>query len=228
MRACVKLLMVAALLAAMAAPAVHAKTAAELLREGLYVEEVEGDLDKAVGIYQQIIQDTSAPKNLVAQALYRQGTVFLKQKKEQEARAAFTKLVADYGDQTEIVEKVKPMLEELGNADPASLMPPETILYVEIGSPGRQVETIMNMLKGTPVEEALSTLTKDAGQGGGPEAMIRGVLNPAMLAEMKKIRGIGVGITEMAQMTRWMFLRQRRLPRQRWGIHRSCAPPARR
>ncbi len=55
MRAFTKLLIGAVLLAAIAAPAAYAKTAAELLREGLYVEEVEGDLDKAVGIYQQVI-----------------------------------------------------------------------------------------------------------------------------------------------------------------------------
>ena len=35
-----------------------------------------------------------------------------------------------------MVEKVKPIIEELGNADPASLMPPEVIAYFEIGSPG--------------------------------------------------------------------------------------------
>jgi tetratricopeptide (TPR) repeat protein len=115
---------VAVLLAGLLAPAVHAKSAAELLREGLYAEEVEGNLDAAIGIYQQIILDSSAPRNLVAQALYRQGSCQLKKKNEAEARAAFQKLVTEYSDQTELVEKARPMLEELGNADPAGLMPP--------------------------------------------------------------------------------------------------------
>ncbi len=200
MRASTKLLIVATSLAALIAPAAQAKTAAELLREGLYVEEVEGDLDKAVGIYQQVVLDTTAPRNLVTQALYRQGMIFVKKKQEQEAKAVFTRLVTDYSDQTEIVEKVKPMLEELGNADPAMLMPPETIAYIEIGSPGRQLETILNMLKGTPVEEALAALKQGGGwQSGGPAAMIRGLLNPPMMAELKKIRGIGLGVTDLAQ-----------------------------
>ena len=117
----------AVLLLGLLASTVHAKSAAELLREGLYAEEVEGNLDTAIGIYQQIILDTTAPKNLVAQALYRQGMCFMKKKDEAKAREVFQKLVTDYTDQTEVVEKAKPVLEGLGNADPASLMPPETI-----------------------------------------------------------------------------------------------------
>jgi hypothetical protein len=204
---------VAALLAGLLAPAVHAKSAAELLREGLYAEEVEGNLDAAIGIYQQIILDSSAPRNLVAQALYRQGSCQLKKKNEAEARAAFGKLVTEYSDQTELVEKVRPMLEELGNADPASLMPPDVIAYVEIGSPGRQVETILNMLKGTPLENPLNaiTLRRNAGQtgeqngqaptagAGGHADMVSKILNPAMLAELKKIRGLGIGVTDIQQ-----------------------------
>jgi hypothetical protein len=202
MRASMKFLIGVLLLAAATAPAAYAKTAAELLSEGLYADEVEGNLDKAIGIYQQVIDDTAAPKNLVAQALYRQGTVYLKKKQDTEARAAFTKLVTDYSDQTEIVEKVKPILEELGNADPASLMPPETIAYIEIGSPGRQVETILNMLKGTPFENPLAVMNGGNGQGSSnginnPAQMIGALLNPSMLAEFKKIRGLGIGLTDL-------------------------------
>lgn len=198
MRGTTKLLIVSALLAAVLAPAAQAKNAAELLREGLYVEEVEGDLDKAVEIYEQVVQDATAPKNLVAQALYRQGMIFLKKKQDVSAKAVFTKLVTDYSDQTEMVEKVKPLLEELGNSDPASLMPPETIFYIEIGSPGQQIETILKMLKDTPMEEALASLNKSSQwEGGGLAGIIRGLLNPSMMAEFKKIRGIGIGIMDV-------------------------------
>lgn len=200
MRGTTKLLIVSALLAAVLAPAAQAKNAAELLREGLYVEEVEGDLDKAVGIYEQVVQDAAAPKNLVAQALYRQGMIFLKKKQDASAKAVFTTLVTDYSDQTEMVEKVKPLLEELGNSDPASLMPPETIFYIEIGSPGQQIETILKMLKDTPMEEALASLNKSSEwEGGGPAGIIRGLLNPSMMAEFKKIRGIGIGIMDVTE-----------------------------
>ncbi|MCX5644781.1 MAG: tetratricopeptide repeat protein [Phycisphaerae bacterium] len=199
----------AVLLLGLCASAVHAKSAAELLREGLYAEEVEGNLDSAIGIYQQIILDTTAPKNLVAQALYRQGMCSMKKRDEAKAREVFQKLVNDYPDQTEIVEKARPVLEGLGNADPASLMPPETILYVEIGTPGQQVATILNMLKGTPVENPFNIIgmkndSKNAGGGqksGGqnPVQMLNALLNPSMLAELQKVRGIGVGIQDVTK-----------------------------
>ncbi len=208
----------AVLLLTLSASTAWAKSAAELLREGLYAEEVEGNLDAAIGIYQQIILDTTAPKNLVAQALYRQGMCFMKKRDEAKAREVFQKLVNEYADQTDVVEKAKPVLEALGNADPASLMPPETIAYVEIGSPGQQVATILRMLKGTPLENPFNILgmkesSKDAGGGApapgaapssgshekNPVQMFQALLNPSMLAEMEKVRGVGVGILGLAQ-----------------------------
>jgi len=181
--------------------ATFGKSASVLLREGLYAEEIEGDLDAAIEIYRQIIADSTAQRKLVAQALYRQGMCFLKKRNEPEARAALQKLVNEYKDQTDIVEKARPLLDDLGNADPAALMPPGTMMYIEIGSPGRQIETILNMLKGTPFENPLAVLANQ-GQGGGatnPADMVGALLNPSMMAEFKKIRGIGVGITGLAQ-----------------------------
>lgn len=177
-----------------------AKSASVLLREGLYAEEVEGDLDAAIGVYRQIVADASAPREQVAQALYRLGVCHMKRKDELEARAAFSRLAADYADQTQLVEKVRPLLEELGNADPAALMPPGTVAYVEIGSPGKQIETILNMLKDTPFENPLAMIGHGAsGDAMGPQQIISSLLNPSMMAEFKKIRGMGIGITEVSQ-----------------------------
>ncbi|MBN1391335.1 MAG: tetratricopeptide repeat protein, partial [Sedimentisphaerales bacterium] len=117
-----------------------AKPASVMLREGLYAEEVDGDIEAALKIYEQIINDTSASRENVAQALYRQGMCCLKKKEEAGARTAFTKLTEEYADQTEIIAKVKPLLDDLMNYDTAALMPSETLLYVELGSPGEQIE----------------------------------------------------------------------------------------
>ncbi len=106
------------------------KPASVLLQEGLYAEEIEGNLDGAIKIYQQIIDDSSAPKNNVAQALYRQGMCYMKLQKENLAKENFQKLVTNFSDQTNIIEKIKPLLDEMSNADPAALMPPETLLYI--------------------------------------------------------------------------------------------------
>ncbi len=50
-----------------------AASTSELLQQGLYAEEVEGNLDSAIKAYDQIIKNSSAPPNHVAQALYREG-----------------------------------------------------------------------------------------------------------------------------------------------------------
>ncbi len=190
------------LAAALLIVAAAARQASGLLQEGLYAEEVEGNLDAAIAIYERIINDGSAGRSDVAQAMYRQGMCYLKKQQEQQAKVIFAKLVADYSDQTNLVNKVKPLLEELGNADPAALMPPDTLIYVELGSPGKQVETVLKMLKGTPFENPLAAISHNgnASQGGvSPGDVVAGFLNPSMMAEFKKIRGLGVGVTGVAQ-----------------------------
>ncbi len=191
------------LLLTLSSSTILAKSASVLLREGLYAEEVEGDLQAAIKTYQEVIEDDSAQGNLVAQALYRQGMCYMKLKNELDAKAVFGKLTTEHSDQTQLIEKIAPLLEELGNADPASLMPPETIMYVEIGSPGKQIETILNMLKGTPFENPLAMIGNGgnqwSGDNAGPANMIGAMMNPSMMAEFKKIRGMGIGITGLAQ-----------------------------
>ena len=173
-----------------------AKPASVLLQEALYAEEIEGDIDAAIKIYEQIIKDKSAQRSHVAQAMYREGMCYLKQQKDPQAQEIFRTLVAQYSEQTEIIAKVKPLLEDLGNADPAALMPPETLFYAEIGSPGRQVETILKMLKGTPLENSLAAIGNGQSQGfNSPAGIVSALLNPSMMAEFKKIRGMGIGVT---------------------------------
>lgn len=181
-----------------------AKPASVMLREGLYAEEVEGNIDAAMEIYEQIIKDKSASRENVAQALYRQGVCCLKKKDDAGAREAFAKIMAEYADQTEIVEKVKPLLDDLMNYDPADLMPPETLVYVELGSPGEQIETVLNMLKGTPFENPLAAMGGGNMQGAGAGQksttdIIAALLNPSMMAEFKKIKGMAMGVTAIRQ-----------------------------
>ncbi|MHC4323764.1 MAG: sugar-binding protein [Planctomycetota bacterium] len=176
-----------------------AKSASVLLQEGLYAEEVDGDLDAAIKIYAQVIKDDSAQRSHVAQAMYRQGMCYMKKQQEQQAKLVFDELITDYSDQTKIISKVKPLLQELSNADPAALMPPDTLIYLEIGSPGKQVETILNMLEGTPIENPLAAIGGPSQGGTSPGNIMAGLLNPNMMAEFKKIRGMGVGVTGIPQ-----------------------------
>jgi tetratricopeptide (TPR) repeat protein len=183
---------------------VMAASTSELLQQGLYAEEVEGNLDAAIKAYGQVIRNGSAPRNQVAQALYRQGMCYFKLKDEAAARAALDRLVSEFPEQTAMIEKARPVLEDLSDFDPASLMPAGTLMYVELGSPGRQVETILNLLKGTPFENPLAAMAGPQGANGGKETgkspgdIMTALLNPSMLAEFKKIHSSAVGITRLA------------------------------
>jgi len=187
---------------AMTSGTAKAASTSELLQQGLYAEEVEGNMDAAIKTYGLIIKNNSAPGSQVAQALYRQGMCYLKIKDEQSARAVLEKLVADYPGQTEIVAKARPVLDDLTNFDPATLMPPGTLIYAEFGSPGKQIETVLNMLKGTAYENPLAAI---GGQQSAnpkqksPGDIVNALLNPSMMAEFKKIRGSAIGVTGIAQ-----------------------------
>lgn len=180
-----------------------AKSGSVLLREGLYAEEVEGDLDAAIAIYQQVIDASDTPKNLTAQALYRLGMCHVKRQDEDAAQQAFARLVSEHPDQTALIEKVQPLLAQMSGADPASLMPPETLMYLELGSPGEQIETILSMLKGTPFENPLAAINANTGGGQsemqGSAQMLNALLSPSMMAEFKKIRGMGIGIMSIGK-----------------------------
>ncbi len=182
-----------------AAPAGAAPS--QQLQQGLYAEEVEGNIASAIKIYGDIIKDSSAPGNLVAQALYRQGMCYLKLKEEPLAKAALEKLVAEHGEQGELVAKARAALDDLTDFDPALLMPPGTLLYMEFGSPGRQVETILKTLKGTPFENPLAAIAgpRPTQAAQGTANPVAALLNPSMMAEFKKIRSFAVGVTGIAQ-----------------------------
>jgi hypothetical protein len=179
-----------------------AATTSELLQQGLYAEEVEGNLDSAITTYSAVIKNKSASPAHVAQALYRQGMCYLKIKDEAAARTVLEKLVAEYSSQTELVDKARPLLDDLTDFDPAALMPPGTLMYVELGSPGRQIETILTMLKDTPFENPLAAMGGPKSSNGNqksPGDIMGALLNPSMMAEFKKIRSSAVGIIGMAQ-----------------------------
>jgi tetratricopeptide (TPR) repeat protein len=171
-----------------------AKSASVMLQEGLYAEEMKGDLDAAMKIYEQIIADSNAERSSIAEAMYRLGMCHMKMRDEQQARVVFEKLVTQYPDQAAVAEKAQPLLDEISNPDPASMMPANTIMYIEAGSPGKQIETLLKMFEGTPLENPLSVIPAIGGPSGPPPGAMAALLNPSMIKELKKIRGFAVGL----------------------------------
>ncbi|MHC4591506.1 MAG: tetratricopeptide repeat protein [Planctomycetota bacterium] len=175
-----------------------AATAADLLEKGVYMEETVGDLERAIEAYRQVIADAEANRTTLAQAHLRLAGCYLKTGQKAQAVEELEKVITRYPGQTALFAEARMVLDGIVLVDPIVMMPPETFYYFEMGSPGRQVEKALNMLKGTPLENPLAAI------GGGPDqpqtqapALVSALLNPSMIKEFKKVRGCAVGMSEV-------------------------------
>lgn len=91
------------------------KSAEQLYQSGLYKEEVEGELEKAIAIYERILKDFSGNKATAAKALYHIGMCYEKLGK-QEAQKAYQRLIDEYPGQKKEVALAKERLARLTEA----------------------------------------------------------------------------------------------------------------
>jgi len=87
-------------------PAV-AQPASELLEKAIFAEQTVGNLDEAIGIYKQILDDAQANRALAARAQYRLASCYLKKGQDAEATEAFEKLIENYPDQEELITQAR-------------------------------------------------------------------------------------------------------------------------
>jgi Tol biopolymer transport system component len=85
------------------------QTAAELYEKALYLEEAQGDLQKAIGMYEKILAQDPGDREVAAKAQLHIGLCYEKLGQEQ-AQAAYQKVVEHYPDQTEAVSMAKEKL----------------------------------------------------------------------------------------------------------------------
>jgi len=98
-----------------------AQTAEELFPKGIQLEEVKGELEKAIEVYQTIVTKFSANRPISSKALLHIGLCYEKlgDAQAREARKAYERVVRDYSDQSEIVAQVRMRLAALGSSDSA-------------------------------------------------------------------------------------------------------------
>jgi tetratricopeptide (TPR) repeat protein len=89
------------------APATATTSPAVMLEKGIYTEETIGDLDAAMKIYRQIVEDAKAARKYAAQAQYRLGMCYLKKRQSTEAVNCFKELITAFSDQKELVAKAR-------------------------------------------------------------------------------------------------------------------------
>jgi Tol biopolymer transport system component len=98
-----------ALFLALALSGAAQQSAEQIYKSGLYEEEVGGDLQKAIGLYQDLLKRFPESREAAAKAQLHIGLCYEKLG-QTEAEKAFQKVVADYPDQTEAVKLAKEKL----------------------------------------------------------------------------------------------------------------------
>lgn len=88
-------------------------TPAVLLEKGIYTEETVGDLDAAIKVYQQIVDDAKANRQYAARAQYRLAKCYLKKGDKAKAERALRELLATYPQEKLIAAKARGQLAKL-------------------------------------------------------------------------------------------------------------------
>jgi hypothetical protein len=102
------------LLAAGVTAGAEAKSATLLLQEGIYAEETEGNLDKAIGIYQEAAKAAGESEKAAAEAVFRTGMCYLKKGNKSEAAKQFQLVLTKYASQTAIAAEATSQLQAMG------------------------------------------------------------------------------------------------------------------
>ena len=93
--------------------AASTKPASVLLQEGLYAEEIEGNLDEAIKIYLDVIKASQQMEQSAAQATYRIGLCYIKKGDTEKATQQFKELISKYPKQAAIVQEANKQIEKL-------------------------------------------------------------------------------------------------------------------
>jgi Tol biopolymer transport system component len=88
------------------------QTAEQLYKSGVYKEEVEGELEKAIEVFEQILADFPENQAVAAKALYHIGLCYEKLGNE-EAQKAYQRLIDEYPGQKTEVALAKERLQNL-------------------------------------------------------------------------------------------------------------------
>ena len=86
--------------------------AEELFEKALYIEEAQGDLQKAIGLYDQVLKQFPENREIAAKAQLHIGLCFEKLGLR-EATSAYQNVIQNYGEQKETVAKAKERLAKL-------------------------------------------------------------------------------------------------------------------
>ena len=106
---------------------IFAQTAEDLISKGIQLEEVKGELEKAIEVYQTIVTRFSDNRPIAAKAQFHIGLCYEKLGLK-EAQKAYECVVSEYADQSEIVAQARVRLAALGGSSGAGELVAHRIL----------------------------------------------------------------------------------------------------
>ncbi|MCP4655561.1 MAG: tetratricopeptide repeat protein [bacterium] len=124
----------------------------ELLEEAIFLEEVTGDLDAAIEIYQRIAADAEAQRPLAARALYRLYRCYERQGEEVQASLVFSRLRRQYPDYEELLAGEAGDLPRSLVLEPAPWLDDEIQVLVMRLPTGREIGTLITSVHPAVVE----------------------------------------------------------------------------
>ena len=139
------------LVLAAGAVAQQAKTPVMLLQEARYAEQTQGDLDRAIELYQQVLDRAAETEQLAAQATYQIGLCYLKKGDNDQAANYFRLIVSKYAAQKILFGKARMQLDKMSqqnNVLIARKLPIET-LELKKGITKEEIKSLL----GHPEEE---------------------------------------------------------------------------
>ncbi|MDM8007462.1 MAG: DUF3108 domain-containing protein [Phycisphaerae bacterium] len=114
-----------------------AETPAVLLEKAIHAEESAGDVNEAIRLYQQIVDDAQAGRPYVAQAQFRLALCLQKVNRPAEAQAAFEKLISEFPEQADLIARARKLMPAPAFPDIVGCRLRETIsLKLEPPKPG--------------------------------------------------------------------------------------------
>jgi Tol biopolymer transport system component len=96
----------------LASRATFAQTAEELFQQGVQLEEVKGELAKAIEVYKDILSMHTPNKSVAARSLLHLGKCYEKLG-QRDAQRAYERILKEFGDQTEVVAEARARLASL-------------------------------------------------------------------------------------------------------------------
>jgi len=117
------------------------ESAAEIFEKALYYEDVQGDLQKAIELFEQVLKQFPKSREIAAKAQLHIGLCFEKLGKK-EAGKAYERVITEFADQSEIAAEARTRLAALETSvSQPQLTKAESLIFKKIEIPGQKVST---------------------------------------------------------------------------------------